>query len=485
MKLFQRLLVAPAALGLMAPVAVSAAELNINEVSTYSPSRSSRAAKKKRVKSITQFSDVYPTDWAHQALSKMLERNGCAPLGSSGSMTRYEAAVVLNKCLGNVSQANEEERRLINEFAAELAVIKGRLDGVEAGIGFEPDGFSTTTKMGGSTVFVVGAVERGVDSTVEATTFSYHTNFDLETSFSGDDLLVTTVEAGNFNANNPFVGDTALESGYSSGNRLQVERSFYTTPIGNDFTVTAGMRVRQDDMLGVWPSAYPTDTVLDVLTYAGANDTYALALGAGAGVTYAHNNISASVLWVGDEADSSNPLTGGAFTTGGSDDFTAQFAWVDEALWIDRLTLATAVTYSDGGVGKGTANANHYTAYALSGYYEINKDASLWPSTLSAGVGFKTPETESETRDIEDETTWSFGFIWNDVGVDGNNLGVAFGTAEGHRQDSGYDHPKAYEIFYSMAVSDSITVTPAFFVVEQSGESDDYSGGLVKTTFNF
>jgi hypothetical protein len=32
MKLFQQLLVAPAALGLMAPVAVSAAELNINGV---------------------------------------------------------------------------------------------------------------------------------------------------------------------------------------------------------------------------------------------------------------------------------------------------------------------------------------------------------------------------------------------------------------------------------------------------------------------
>ena len=36
MKLFKRLLVAPAALGLLAPLAANASEVNINEVSNYS-----------------------------------------------------------------------------------------------------------------------------------------------------------------------------------------------------------------------------------------------------------------------------------------------------------------------------------------------------------------------------------------------------------------------------------------------------------------
>ena len=68
MKLFQQLLVAPAALGLLAPLAVvnspaaHAAELNINDVSDY-------AADAEQVTSVTQFSDVYPTDWAYQALA--------------------------------------------------------------------------------------------------------------------------------------------------------------------------------------------------------------------------------------------------------------------------------------------------------------------------------------------------------------------------------------------------------------------------------
>ena len=69
MKLFQQLLVAPAALGLLATGA-NAAELNINGVSDY-------AASADQVTSVTQFSDVYPTDWAYQALAGLVETYGC------------------------------------------------------------------------------------------------------------------------------------------------------------------------------------------------------------------------------------------------------------------------------------------------------------------------------------------------------------------------------------------------------------------------
>jgi hypothetical protein len=65
MKLFQQLLLAPAALGLMAPIAVQAADLNISGVNQY--------ASQDQVTSINQFSDVRPTDWAFQALSNLVE----------------------------------------------------------------------------------------------------------------------------------------------------------------------------------------------------------------------------------------------------------------------------------------------------------------------------------------------------------------------------------------------------------------------------
>ncbi|WP_028952941.1 S-layer homology domain-containing protein, partial [Synechococcus sp. CC9616] len=72
MKLFQQLLVAPAALGLLAPVATQAADFNVDAMAEYAPS-----SRKEQVTSITQFSDVYPTDWAYQALASLIERYGC------------------------------------------------------------------------------------------------------------------------------------------------------------------------------------------------------------------------------------------------------------------------------------------------------------------------------------------------------------------------------------------------------------------------
>merc|ERR1711939_41849 len=158
MKLFQQLLVAPAALGLLASGA-NAADLNINGVSDY-------AASEEQVTSITQFSDVYPTDWAYQALANLIERYGCVagyPNGTfagNRAMTRYEAAALLNACLDRITEVTDELRRLIKEFETELAVIRGRVDGLEARVGeLEATQFSTTTKLKGKANFVSGAAE--------------------------------------------------------------------------------------------------------------------------------------------------------------------------------------------------------------------------------------------------------------------------------------------------------------------------------------
>ncbi|NDF63176.1 MAG: S-layer homology domain-containing protein, partial [Synechococcaceae bacterium WBB_3_034] len=147
MKLFQKLLLAPAALGLMAPVAASAADLNVAGVRQYTTSE-------EQVTSITQFSDVKPTDWAYQALSNLIERYGCVAGYPNGTykggqaMTRWEAAALLNACLDRITEVTDELKRLMKEFEKELAVLKGRVDSLEAKVGeLEATQFSTTTKL--------------------------------------------------------------------------------------------------------------------------------------------------------------------------------------------------------------------------------------------------------------------------------------------------------------------------------------------------
>jgi hypothetical protein len=163
MKLFQRLLVAPAAIGMVAPLATHAAELNLSGVNQYSSSE--------QVTSINQFSDVNPADWAYQALSNLIERYGCVAGYPDGTyrgqraMTRYEAAALLNACLDRITEITDELKKLLKEFEKELAVIRGRVDGLEAKVGeLEATQFSTTTKLQGQATFVLGAVNASGDS---------------------------------------------------------------------------------------------------------------------------------------------------------------------------------------------------------------------------------------------------------------------------------------------------------------------------------
>jgi len=465
MKLFQQLLVAPAALGLMAPMAANAAELNINGVSDF-------AASGTQVTSISDFSDVQPNDWAHQALSSLAERSGCvAGPSSDKAMTRYEAAALLNACLDNVVEVTDDVRRLTNEFGPELAVIKGRVDGLEARVGqFEAGMFSATTKLSGETVYVIGGVSYEdrdkAGKSDDAVTFNYATRIDLDSSFTGEDLLKTRVSVGNF-ANTPWSGDAALERNYSSSDKLEIDRNYYQFPLGDSITATLGAVVRQDDMLAVWPSAYPSTSVLDVMTYAGAPAAYNLSEGAGAGLSWDNGNgISASLAYVGSNGSDASK---GLMTKEGADDTTLQLAYTGEG-----IGAAFAYTSSD-------KKSGNYDAWGLSGYWDPS-EAGFVPS-ISGGMGFKTLEKETATS--KDEFTWIVGLQWSDVGVDGNTLGFGIGSAEGWQDKTGYDDPVAYELWYDMAVSDNVTVTPSLFIIEKDGDDKNFSGGLVKTTFTF
>ena len=237
MKLFQQLLVAPAALGLLATGA-NAAELNINGVSDY-------AASADQVTSVTQFSDVYPTDWAYQALAGLVETYGCVagyPNGTfrgNRAMTRYEAAALLNACLDRVTEVTDELRRLMAEFETELAILKGRVDGLEARVGeLEATQFSTTTKLKGKATFVTGGAMDSEDAGAQADddefSFSYDYRLGLKTSFTGKDLLFARLRAGNMKDGSAFSGGfRKLDVSGMSGNTLKLDRLYYKFPVGS------------------------------------------------------------------------------------------------------------------------------------------------------------------------------------------------------------------------------------------------------------
>ena len=279
-----RQLVAPAAAA--AVLSLACAPLARAQVSSVSPFTA------------VQFTDVMPTDWAYQALQNLVEQHGCVAGYPSGrfqglqSISRYEAAALLNACLDRITAMTDEVKELIHVFRRELAIIQGGVDGLEARMGeLEATQFSTTTKLSGLATFVIGANHfSGSDGALAdqnnqgfgATTFNNDLQLILETSFSGKDLLTATLQAGNFGGETPFGGggpsNLATLGNASQGdggpNHVFIEKLFYSFPIGDSITVTGGPNVGQDDMLPIWPTFYDSPPILDALTLNGALAAY-------------------------------------------------------------------------------------------------------------------------------------------------------------------------------------------------------------------
>jgi len=535
MKLFQKLLLAPAALGLMAPVAASAADLNVAGVRQYTTSE-------EQVTSITQFSDVKPTDWAYQALSNLIERYGCVAGYPNGTykggqaMTRYEAAALLNACLDRVTEVTDEVKRLVKEFEKELAVLKGRVDSLEAKVGeLEATQFSTTTKLKGMTTFVLGATSfsgtyagtayAGQSETPAywntnygGTTFNYDLRLFLDTSFTGKDLLRTTLRSGNFGSSAYSQGLTFMEVAFSSADAVKVDRLFYSFPLGDELTLAAGPKVRLDDpgMIGIWPQLYPSDTILDFFTYAGSPTVYNLQSGGGAGFVYSPKSLKGLTIssnYTSTNAATGKPTTGGVMTTGAASGSVTQIAYVGDKTPLIGGSYAIAAAYNfsqnlgpasstpTAGIS-GTQGAN---SVALSGYWKPSSTGFI-PS-ISWGISTSSYKTLGVPYNTV-TSTWYTGLVWDDAFLKGNSAGMAVGQAPfvtyGSAQigctklcapnDSNY----LWEWWYKFQVTDNISVTPALYYISNfRGESGktavnslknaDFNalGALIKTTFKF
>jgi hypothetical protein len=125
----------------------------------------------------------------------------------------------------------------------------------------------------------MGAADGFDDDVNEGVTFNYDLRLALETSFTGEDMLYTRLRAGNFGPSIWDDGLTFIETASKGGGAVTVDRLFYTFPVGDSLTVTAGPLVRMDDagMLGGYATAYPSDLLLDFFTYAGGTTTTNLA----------------------------------------------------------------------------------------------------------------------------------------------------------------------------------------------------------------
>ena len=485
---------------------------------------------KNQVTSVNQFSDVRPTDWAYQALTNLVEKYGCVAGYPDGTykggqaMSRFEAAALLNACLDRVTEVTDELQRLMDEFKKELAVLKGRVDGLEAKVGtMEAQQFSTTTKLSGLATFVVGGIAYSGSgknnirdylgqpvSPPENVTFNYDLQLTFDTSFTGKDLLRTNLRAGNFGTS-VFGGEphalgnsSELEIAFEEDagpNVVGIDKLFYQFPVGNQFTATVGARVGQEDMLALWPSVYPADTVLNVFTVNGAPAAYSKNLGAGAGLWWQNNGWSVSANYVSALGSDS---TKGLFTKESGATASVQLGYQQEqwglaAIWsyVQPLTQFVPGTTPlvHGSIDHGEAVGAETNAFGLSAFWQPLESGWMPSVSLGWGINNTTYGVQTTGRPSVSQS-WMVGLQWTDVFTQGNDFGFAVGQAVFATSLTGGVSPDdsnyVWEWWYKFQVTDKISITPALFYLSRpmgqrtpEGQSFSSLGALVKTTFKF
>ncbi len=516
-----------------------------------------------QVTSVSQFSDVQPTEWAFTALQSLVERYGCIAGFPNGTFrgnratSRYEFAAGLNACLDKINElissgladkVGKEDlatlQKLQEEFAAELAALKGRVTALEAKTAtLEAQQFSTTTKLTGSVIFNA-AGGFGNDAALRTTfgadgnptptspntkniTLAGRARLNFNTSFYGRDLLFIRLQAANNQNNgagqNPNLTRLAFDE--NTNNTFELERLFYRFPVSKEVNVVVGTRVNIEDVLDVVNPDLASAESGSISRFARRDPlVFRGQEGAGAGVRFKLNDQFAfNLAYLADSANNTaTPAAGSAAANPGANGglFGGGYSASAQILFAPIKPLTLSFVYQRGfdpsgtigatgvggglalaggtgtaaansplfGLGSTAANSNRYGFFAnfdLSPKISLNGRFS-YANTRSVGNG--------ETADI---LSWLTSVTFKDLFLQGSQATLAFGqqphVTGGTVRDSrltGFQSPYHLEAFYRFQLSKNISVTPGLITILNplsagTVANDPVFVGVLRTSFTF
>jgi Carbohydrate-selective porin, OprB family/S-layer homology domain len=486
-----------------------------------------------QVTSVSQLSDVQPTDWAFQALQSLVERYGCIagyPDGTyrgNRALTRHEFAAGLNACLDQVlalvtveDDENPENlatiRRLQEEFAAELATLRGRVDALEARTAeLEANQFSTTTKLEGQVIFAaygVAAGDRDGGQKIDRVpAFGDRIRLEFNTSFTGEDLLFTRLQASNIDAfSTTGTNEGNLYFADDNGNDIEIDALKYEFPIGDRIAATLVANGGASD--DVAPTINPFldgDGNAGSLTRFGTRASiFYLMEQAGAGLTYTFNDrVSLSAGYYALEP--SNPAQKNGL-------FNGPYGAIAQLNLTPIEGLEVGLTYINAynqemGTGSDLSNFVSFSEEQFGAAIPVIHNAYgvelSWAIAekvaLGGWVGYtdtKTLSTLGGTVDRGDLETWNWAasLAFPDLGTPGSVAGILVGMEPRTRGVSpalrraigGADTDTSLHIegFYQWQISDHIAITPSIIAITNPDFNDDNDTlviGAIRTLFSF
>jgi Carbohydrate-selective porin, OprB family/S-layer homology domain len=482
-----------------------------------------------QVTSVSQLTDIQPTDWAFQALQSLVERYGCISgypdrtFRGNRSLTRSEFAAGLNTCLDRVNEqinaatidaAKREDlailQRLQTEFATELTTLKSGIDRLDDTTNpLSVQQFSTTTKLTGQAIIAVNAggfsgdkiiAPRGAIVATEQpnATSLYRVSIDLNTSFSGKDLLKLRLVSAS-----PGIGDNA--AGYLEPNlgsvldfaipgrqQISLGRAYYSFSPNRDLSVTIGPQMVAPDFID--KNRYANVSFRDFSTSALVNNFILLPRpgGAGAAIDWKPNKGPFSLRGVYIASSGSTNLpenqqffgggqpqdvrlfpVGGGGAKGGL--FGDPYMGIVEAEYAPTKSFSFRLQYSGGellgsnfkvfGVNADLALAAQVGLFARygSGSYPNTISGDVKPQYWSAGIAFQDLFQKSDMAGIGIAQPLILSTIGNATQTN-------------------------FEAFYNIPVSPKIRVTPLIQVISNAGNQRTNGAivtGTLRAVFSF
>jgi hypothetical protein len=463
-----------------------------------------------QVTSVSQLSDVQPTDWAFQALQSLVERYGCIAGYPNGTFrgnraaTRYELAAALNACLDQISDkfATKEDlaavKALQEEFKAELATLKGRVDGLEARTAtLEAQQFSTTTKLEGQAIFAAqygDQLGQGNNTGSRATAIA-RVRLSLNTSFNGTDLLQTTLETGN--AGQDFIGGSGLALGGSSadyaeaGPNVTLQRLAYSFKPTKNLSVTIGPILEAADFIDA--NTYANDESSDFSSTFFINNPLIVPTepGAGAGIDWNINGgpFSFRAAYVASSPTNSvSDGAGGGGLFGDPNQASAELEYKKAFGKEDKNNFAVRLQYTHSNIfqsdflddlGGDTSIQQNVIG--------LNTEATFGRFGIFGRFGYSIdPKIVGRTIDPDYFMTWMAGAGVKDLFVPGSLLAASVGQPL-LVQGQGGPEQTNIEAFYRFPINDNISITPTITVITNPGNAnqDTILQGLLRTTFSF
>jgi hypothetical protein len=448
-----------------------------------------------QVTSVSQLSDVQPTDWAFQALQSLVERYGCiagypdSTFRGNRAATRYELAAALNTCLDQISDrfATKEDleavKALQEEFKAELATLKGRVDGLEARAAtLEAQQFSTTTKLQGQAIFAVQYGDQvGVKGIDNRATAIGRVRLSFNTSFTGKDLLETTLETGNGGTDFITGSGLALDgSGLDyaeTGPNVTLQRLAYSFSPTKNLTVTVGPILEAADFIDA--NSYANDEAQDFGTSFFINNPLIINTDSGAGAGFDWN-VGGGPFSVRGVFVAANPTNSVANAFGGGlfgDPYqaAAELEYAQSFGADDKNNFAARLQY------------NHASTEDLhQNVVGLNTEATFGRFGIFGRVGYSIDPTLVNVKQADYFLTWMAGAGVKDLFVPGSLLAVSAGQPLIVQGQSGPEQTN-FEAFYRFPINDNISLTPAVVVI--TNPSNDTGNtivqGVLRTTFSF